>query len=162
MLSTTLLVTDECLRLTRWLRLLGYDAAAQAARPLEALYLRAVNENRTIVTRTRAVHGGELVRVVTLRAHTRTDQLAEVLRALGDAVEDSSAFSRCVRCNTGLEPAEKAAVRTRVPAYVYETQSAFTACAGCGRIYWSATHWQRARAVMADVAARLQSTPRHA
>jgi uncharacterized protein with PIN domain len=139
-----LLVTDECVRVARWLRLMGYDAALAPARPLARLYRQAYNERRAIVTRNRHVGGGALIRVVQLGHTLLEEQLKQLMRELNLTVDADRAFSRCDRCNVELAPIEKAAVHSRVPPYVHQTQDAFRTCPSCHRIYWAATHWQRA------------------
>jgi uncharacterized protein with PIN domain len=39
-------------------------------------------------------------------------------------------------------------VAERVPPYVRRTQSRYSECPACGRIYWAGTHWQRMREVL--------------
>ncbi|MBI2105062.1 MAG: hypothetical protein HYT90_05770 [Candidatus Omnitrophica bacterium] len=143
--SHRLLVTEESGRLARWLRLMGYDVAMGAPRPLAALYRQAYNESRTIITRNRRVQPGRLIRVVHLSSAQLAEQLRQLMRELGLRVEPGQAFSRCDICNVAVEPVEKAAVKDRVPPYVFETQPAFHRCPVCQRVYWAATHYDRAR-----------------
>ena len=147
-----LLVTDESGRLARWLRLMGYDAATSAATPLAVLYQRAVNESRVIVTRNSRVQGGRLVRVLHLERQDLAGQLKQVMRELGLALDADQAFSRCDVCNVGLQAIEKAQVKERVPPYVFQTQEAFHICPSCQRVYWAATHSQRASTFLKTVA----------
>jgi uncharacterized protein with PIN domain len=139
-----LLVTDECGRLARWLRLMGYDTAAASAQPLSALYRKAYSESRIVVTRNRRVKAGCLFRVVYLENHLLAHQLQQLMRELRLAIDTAKTFSRCDRCNVALEPIEKALVTDKVPPYVLQTQETFHVCPSCHRIYWAATHWQRA------------------
>ncbi len=137
------LVTDECARLARWLRLCGYDTALMNARPLSALYRRAYAERRIVVTRNRRVPTSSLVHVVHVQSMQLADQLQQLVRELGLAIDADQALSRCDRCNVEVELIEKALVKDRVPPYVFETQRAFRCCPSCQRIYWMATHCQR-------------------
>ena len=139
-----LLVTDECGRLARWLRLCGYDAAQMPAQPLSDLYRRAYGEGRIVVTRNRRIRAGCLFRVVHLEGQSLEEQLQQVIRELDLLVEATRVFTRCDRCNVAVEPIEKAAVKERVPPYVFQTQQTFHVCPSCHRVYWAATHWQRA------------------
>ena len=145
--SVRFIVTGESARLARCLRLAGYDAADMPARPLAQLYRRAFNESRVVVTRNRNVRPSQLFRIVQLRDRVLEAQLAQLLGELGLAIDEDNAFSRCDRCNVRVEPVEKTAVREHVPPYVFKTQERFHRCPGCGRIYWAATHWQRACAL---------------
>ena len=147
-----MLVTEESGRLARWLRLMGHDAATGAAEPLAALYRRAVNEARVIVTRNGRVQEGRLVRVIHLDRRDLAGQLRQVMRALGLTLDADRAFSRCDVCNVALQAIEKPQVKEQVPPYVFQTQDAFHACPSCRRVYWAATHHQRASAFLKTVA----------
>jgi uncharacterized protein with PIN domain len=140
------LVTDECVRLARWLRLMGHDTALMPARPLSALYSTAYEQSRTIITRTQRVRHSRLFRVVPLEKGTLEAQLRQLIREVPLTVEPARMLSRCDRCNVSVEPIEKSLARAEVPPYVFETQSTFHRCPTCHRIYWSATHEQRIRA----------------
>ena len=130
---------------------MGYDAALMPAQPLTALYRRAVNERRIVVTRNTRVKPGALIRVVTLTSQALKAQLGQLARELRLPLEEAWMFNRCDRCNSDLEPVEKAQVKDRVPPYVFQTQTRFHRCPSCGRIYWAATHWQRAQRFFAQV-----------
>ena len=140
-------MTEECGRLARWLRLLGYDTTWQPAQPVSALYRRAYNESRIVVTRDGRIGASCLFRVIQLTSTDRDAQLQQILQTLRLDVDHARPFSRCDVCNVPVQPIERASVKTRVPPYVYTTQQTFHACPSCQRIYWAATHWQRARAV---------------
>ena len=137
------LVTEESARLARWLRLMGYDAATAGATPLPALYRRAYNEARIVVTRNGRVGTSRLFRVVQLNNQRLEDQLKQVMKELHLSVEPDKAFSRCDVCNVTVDPVEKSLIKDRVPPYVFQTQPAFHQCPSCRRIYWAATHYQR-------------------
>jgi len=123
---------------------MGYDTALQPTNPLSSLYRRAYNERRIVVTRNRRVGASCLFRVVQLTSGELVEQLRQLKQEL--SLSETKAFSRCDVCNIVLQPVEKTQVKPRVPPYVYETQTRFTRCPSCQRIYWPATHYARARA----------------
>lgn len=143
-----LLVTDECGRLARWLRLMGHDVECMAAQPLSALYRRAYDEGRTIITRNHRVRAGQLLPVVRLSQHELQDQLRHVMKQLGLTTRRAMPFTRCDRCNVPVRSVERALVKELVPPYVFETQRAFRRCPSCRRIYWPATHCRRIQEVL--------------
>ena len=138
------LVTDESRRLARWLRLMGFDTeiANGAAKP--ELSLRAHNERRIVVTRNRRIVGGTLFKVVQLASTTLDDQLKQLAQELRLPLDEERLFTRCDRCNVSLDPIERSDVKDRVPPHVHKTQQAFFTCPSCRRVYWAATHWERA------------------
>ena len=149
--SAKFLVTEECGRLARWLRLCGYDTSLAPARPLETLYRMAYNESRIIVTRNRRVRPSSVFRVVQLSSQDLEAQLSQLMQEIHAPIASAKAFSRCDQCNVPVERIEKSLVKERVPPYVFQTQQQFHTCPSCYRIYWPATHWQRARSFLEQI-----------
>ncbi len=86
-------------RLSRWLRLLGYDAAYWRDGSDEELMAAARAEGRLIVTRDRALAGRRGLRALLVAAESLDEQIAEVQAALGGHPEP---FTRCPECNGAL------------------------------------------------------------
>ena len=154
-----LLVTDECGRLARWLRLMGYDASSMTSRPLSVLYRQAYNEGRIIITRNRYVGASGLVRVVQLASTFLEEQLKQLMRDVSLRIDWKKTFTRCDQCNVSIEAVDKSKVAKEVPPYVFKTQQAFHRCPSCRRIYWPATHWQRARRVFERISMETDFVP---
>jgi uncharacterized protein with PIN domain len=135
-------------RVARWLRAYGYDAEYEPALEDRTVVARALAESRVLLTRDadlmrrRVVASGEL-RAVLLESDRVADQLRQVVRELG--LEGDRALSRCLECNVELEPRLKADVLRRLPPHVQATQTTFSECPRCGRVYWPGSHWQRMR-----------------
>jgi uncharacterized protein with PIN domain len=135
-------------RLARWLRAYGYDAAYAPHVDDSQLIGRALAEGRVLLTRDsglmqrRVVVRGSL-RAVLLRSDQVTDQLRQVVGEL--ELAGDRALSRCLECNVELEPRPKQEVTERLPPHVRATQTRFSGCPRCGRVYWPGTHWQRMR-----------------
>jgi len=141
------LVTEECGRLARWLRLMGHDTLLVQRLPFTELYRNAYNEQRIVLTRNRRIGASCLFRVIHLSSPLLEDQLRQVLQELRLPINQEHLFTRCDVCNVPVEPIEKPCVKDRVPPHVYHKQQEFYICPSCHRIYWAASHWQRARAV---------------
>jgi len=141
-------------RLARWLRALGYDASYHARIEDAALVREAAAENRVLLTRDRdllqrrVIQSGS-VRAILIRDDAVTAQLRQVFAELGLDLEQS--LSRCIECNAELVPRDAANVADRVPPFVRRTQTKYSECPGCGRIYWAGTHWQHMREVFAGL-----------
>ena len=138
-------------RLARWLRALGYDASYHARIEDSALVREAAAENRVLLTRDRdltkrrVIQTG-VVRAILIRDDDVTKQLRQVFAELG--LELKEALTRCIECNSELQSRMPATVAERVPPYVRRTQSRYSECPDCGRVYWAGTHWQRMREVL--------------
>jgi uncharacterized protein len=137
--SAPRLLVDAMLgRLVRWLRLMGYDAAYWRDGSDEALIAAAQAEDRLIVTRDRMLAGRRGVRAVLIAAEGLDEQIVEARAALGGA---PAPFTRCSECGGELIDLPRLAARDLVPPYVWQTQTQFSRCVLCGRIYWKGTHW---------------------
>ena len=141
-------------RLARWLRALGYDASYHARIGDAELVREAAAESRVLLTRDRDLTKRRIiqtgaVRAILIRDDEVTAQLRQVFKELG--LELKEALTRCIECNSELEARVASSVAERVPPYVRKTQSRYSECPGCGRIYWAGTHWQRMREVLAGL-----------
>jgi uncharacterized protein with PIN domain len=131
--------------LAKWLRILGHDVAYFRRIEDDDLVALAARERRTILTRDRRLTQRRAARdnVLLIRSQALEEQIAQVLRERHLQIESGRPLGRCLRCNTRNENVPRSAVRDRVPVYVYRTQTRFTRCARCDRIYWRATHVSR-------------------
>ena len=143
-------------RLTTWLRAMGFDTVFAGHAADGELVERALREGRIIVTKDRRLLERRLITQGVLQAVAITaDHLEDQLRELGRHVHLEgyrSDFTRCLECNVLLEPVERRQVRDLVPPYVFETQSTFSRCPSCGRVYWAGTHWHHMRGLLENVA----------
>jgi len=126
-------------RLARWLRVLGMDVEYERDIDDDILIKRAISGDRIILTRDTLIVRRRLLkgRFFFIKNDHIEDQLREVLGRFG--FEEKKFFSRCLLCNLPLDVLAKEAARGRVPVYVFKTQSSFSTCRGCGRIYWQGT-----------------------
>jgi uncharacterized protein with PIN domain len=144
-------------RLARWLRIAGYDTRYDAQVEDSDLVRTALEEERFVLTRDRALpQEWSVPDVLVLDSEDPLEQLREVV----DRFEldwRTRAFSRCSRCNALVEPAELRECADRVPKGVLVQRVALARCPGCGRLYWEGSHTERMRRVLART---LGSSPR--
>ncbi|MGH7771739.1 MAG: Mut7-C RNAse domain-containing protein [Candidatus Binatia bacterium] len=136
-------VADKMLgRLAKWLRIIGQDVTYGPHLSGYGLIRTARREGRLILTRDRSVAKKNPPDYLLIQSDQFREQLKQVILACRlDPLKD--ALTRCVECNTLLEPIAKMAVQEKVPPYVFSTQERFSFCQGCQRIYWPATHQQK-------------------
>lgn len=152
-------VVDTMLgRLARWLRAMGYDTLYLGPADDRRLLQLASSEDRILLTR-----DGKLARLAgalgcLIRADQLDRQLAEAVEKLSLAPQNSAWLSRCLECNALLEPRPKATLNGLVPEYVFATQSEFTGCPGCGKIYWAGSHADRMLARLTRILDRKRRT----
>jgi len=131
--------------LGKWLRLLGYDCAAESGLFGRRLLELAVAERRWILTRNLRFTG-DMPLFLLSRADIHLvvnerlpDQLREVVERF--SLEPSAfVFTRCLVCNEPLLVTAKSHAAHTVPPAVFEREDQFWRCSRCGRIYWQGSH----------------------
>lgn len=143
--------------LARWLRVLGLDTTYDPDWDDPELADMAAREDRTLLTRDRRLVERRLVRDrhLLVASEVVDRQVRQVLEefALEPTTEDL--FSRCLRCNAPLAPADPEEARRHVPPFVARTHDSFHRCPGCRRIYWRASHVRRMRKRLARMGVEL-------
>ena len=133
-------------KLARWLRLIGYDTTLLRQKDDAQMIRIALGENRVILTKDAEFMKRRLVTNGSLKTvHIEQDdpklQVREVVKTLALDYHFKP-FSLCLECNEVLVARDKENVKNLVPAHVFETQSRYTQCPACHRVYWPGTHWQ--------------------
>jgi len=133
-------------KLARWLRLIGYDTLLFKQKNDRQMIKTALSEDRVILTkdtqfvRRRLVTNGKL-KAILIKQDDSKLQVQEVVKTL-NLNYNFKPFSLCLECNRVLIARDKEEVQNLVPAHVFETQTQYTECPACHRIYWQGTHWQ--------------------
>jgi uncharacterized protein with PIN domain len=145
-------------KLARWLRLIGYDTVLLKQKDDAQMIMIALVENRVILTKDAQFMKRRVVANGTLKTlHIEEDnhevQVQEVVETLS-LDYDYRPFSRCPECNRALAARDKEDVKDLIPVRVFETQTQYTQCPACHRIYWRGTHWQAMGKKLKDLQAR--------
>lgn len=132
-------------KLTKWLRLLGFDTFYDANIEKDRLIHNVISDDRTLLTRNTQLIKMRILRdrSFLIKSDLYKEQLVEVLRHF-NLCRAIQPFSRCLLCNEELIEVNKEDVEEKVPPYVFSTQESFSTCLHCKRIFWSATHVQHA------------------
>ena len=131
-------------KLAKWLRIAGYDVLYSTNIDDDSLIRIGLQDGRVVLTRDthiprrRVVANGEL-KVILIKYDKFQDQLQQVAQTLNLDLK-AHPLSRCLRCNQPLVSTPKEKVKNMVPPYVFKTQSHFSQCPTCRRIYWQGTH----------------------
>jgi len=145
-LRVTRFVADAHLGgLAHLLRLTGFDTLYDNRFRDEEVERLALEQQRIVLTRDRELlkrrgisHG------CYVHALHSEQQLREVFGRL-DLGRTARPFTRCLSCNAPLHPVEKVRIGGLLPPGVCERYQRFSACEGCGRVFWEGTHWRRMR-----------------
>ncbi|MFO7773639.1 MAG: Mut7-C RNAse domain-containing protein [Dehalococcoidia bacterium] len=145
-METKFIVDNNVGKLARWLRLIGYDTLLFKQKDDSSMINVALNEDRVILTKDtefmkrRLVTNGK-VKALLIEQDDPRSQIRGVAKAL-QLDYHFRPFSLCLECNEPLLPRSKEEVQSLVPPHVFETQTQYTECPACHRVYWQGTHWR--------------------
>jgi len=128
-------------RLAKWLRLLGADVLTEPTLGGSELLALAREQSRIVLTRDKRLRLAH--DVLFIESNFFRDQIVQVLRKYPFDLTER-AFTRCSECNSVLKRVGRELVARRVPPFVFASHEEFALCEGCGRVYWDATHVERA------------------
>ena len=139
---TQFAVDHMLVKLGKYLRILGYDAAWAPAVPTQELILQANREGRVFCTRNRRIahEYPPPDRLLELASDDPVNQLRQVIDVCR-LDPQARLFSRCIRCNRELYPVPaKELVRDLVHPHVYARHDRFYRCPACGTVFWRGSH----------------------
>jgi uncharacterized protein with PIN domain len=130
-------------RLTKWLRLLGFDTRYEPELAGKK-FIETLEKDRILLTRTRRIQSQFASRqLIFVESDHLAQQLNQIFRELNLKASQTRPFSRCLQCNAPIAVVEKASILGRVPDYIFETHDRFQKCPECDRIYWPGSHTRR-------------------
>lgn len=130
-------------KLAVYLRMLGFDALYRSDFGDDELASAAAAEGRALLSKDRRLLARpEIMRGYAVREKEPRLQLVEVGHRF-DLGSSISPFTRCFRCNIVLAQVSKEDILDSLPPEVRRSFDEFRRCAGCGRIYWKGSHYQR-------------------
>jgi uncharacterized protein with PIN domain len=142
-------------RLTRNLRLLGFDVAYRQNADDRQLLEVMARENRALLTRDRHLLMHAIVQHgYWPRSQSADEQTIEVLRRF-DLSELIAPFTRCLRCNTPLEEAAKAEILDKLEPLTKIHYDQFRRCPGCKQIYWPGSHFPKLQKRIEEIRLRV-------
>jgi uncharacterized protein with PIN domain len=138
-------------RLAEHLRLLGFDTAYTNDADDHELAAESASAGRWLLTRDR----GLLMRAIVthgylVRSETPRLQALEVVRRF-DLFDEVAPFTRCARCNAGLEPVDKAEIAHQLEPGTRRDHDTFVRCTGCAQLYWQGSHAPALRAFVDEI-----------
>jgi uncharacterized protein with PIN domain len=139
------LLCDEMLvQLGHWLRAAGYDTLVAHRRAQDrSLVARAMIDDRVLLTRDHKLC--EIRDAARCAILLHGEGIEEWVREITPRLEIdwlARPFSRCLVCNTLLQPAPDLA-RGRLPQAVLETVDPINYCRQCDKLYWAGGHVRR-------------------
>ncbi|WP_029895862.1 Mut7-C RNAse domain-containing protein [Desulfohalovibrio reitneri] len=144
------LVDKNVGKLATLLRLIGHDAAYAEETPDPEIAAWAETEQRIVLSKDHRllkrarIHHGRLVRAV-----QPADQLKEIAALYG--LSAAPAFTRCLKCNTPLQPVDKQDILHRLEPKTKRYFHSFHICPECNQIYWPGSHTKRMRELLEEL-----------
>jgi hypothetical protein len=135
-------------KLTRWLRLLGYDVEYSNKMDDAQLIRVAKKERGILLTRDLELYQQATAKGVDafyLEGKTEAEKLAHLAKRFNIKLEIDMATSRCTKCNTKVKPTSKEKVADKVGKSTFSYYNEFWECPKCGQIYWQGAHWTKIR-----------------
>lgn len=130
-------------KLSKSLRLLGFDTHYQTDYDDQTIAGIAARHNRVILTRDIGLLKLKIVQWgYWLRSQNSEKQLAEVL-AYYNLKSKIQPFTRCLICNGLLQNVPKEAVQTHLPPKTKIYFQEFHQCQTCSRVFWKGSHYAR-------------------
>lgn len=130
-------------KLAQKLRLLGFDTLFRNHYDDNDIVTDAAKQNRIILTRDIGVlKHSAVTHGYFIRNDDPKKQLAEVIERL-QLQNHFRPFSRCSVCNSQMKLVDKSKVQDKLYADTLEMYDEFWQCAGCKKVYWEGSHYDR-------------------
>jgi uncharacterized protein len=147
----TFLLDNHLGKLTRYLRMLGFDCLYDPQDGDDTLARKAEETGRILLTRDRQLLMRKIIRRgYWVRSREPASQVAEIVHRFGlyDRVRP---FHRCLHCNGDLVPVAKRDVIERLEPLTRRYYHEFHICQGCGQVYWPGSHFERMQVLVRQV-----------
>ena len=145
-------------KLTRSLRLLGFDIAYDPQAQDRQLLSIMESENRALLTRDRRLLMHAVVQTgYSPRSQNAHEQTIEVIRRF-DLFDSIAPFTRCLRCNASLQKVAKVNVIEKLEPLTKIYYEEFRRCMGCGQIYWAGSHFSKLQERLEEIRAQFSTT----
>lgn len=139
-------IVDKMLgRLTKWLRLFGYDTVYFTGDKDSELVFESIRQQRVLLTRDNGISKRKPFKVIFIKSEKLFEQIEQLKNGLNLKIDEEKIFTRCVECNTLVEKIEKEKVKNMVPLFIFETHNDFSYCSNCQKTYWQGSHIELAR-----------------
>jgi len=146
-------------KLSRWLRILGYDVKYSTELTDEELMEAATAEGRILLTRDQELFKratSHNVVAVLIEGSSEPENLAKFASLFHLRLDIDVSVSRCPKCNEQVIPVSKEEVSEEIPEKTAKHYRDFWRCPKCKQVYWQGSHWKRIRATLSQ-AKRLTS-----
>lgn len=140
-------------KLAKYLRMLGFDTKYRNDIGDNEIINVALRENRIILTRDKPLLKSKLLtHGYYVRATEKHAQLREVVQKF-DLYSQFKPFTRCMTCNSALEPISHFKVRDKVAPSILRDFNTFYCCKKCDKVFWKGSHFEKMEAFILSLLA---------
>ena len=131
-------------KLSKLLRIIGFDTLYYRDAEDEKLVELAIKENRQILTRKTSFRNRNDIRnqLFFICENNPMKQLQEVKKHYGIKIHSHKVFTLCLICNQRLKEISAEFAKDRVPDYIANTEKMFSMCPYCKRVFWKGSHYE--------------------
>jgi len=135
-------------KLTRWLRMIGYEATYLKNYEDGKLLSLAKRDSLTLLTSDRELYRTAASRGIEsflVRGRTEAERLAALADRYKLNLRIDTTVSRCPVCGSPLREAPRDEVEDAVPPATFKVHQTFWVCNNpeCGKVYWQGSHWKK-------------------
>jgi len=135
-------------KLTRWLRILGYDVKYSSKIEDQELIVLSTKEKRILLTRDLQLYRQATAKGIDsfyFEAEATDERLAQLGKRYSLNLRIVMKKSRCPICNVKVKPISKEQAALKVEPNTLKNYDEFWKCPKCGKIYWQGAHWKGIR-----------------
>jgi hypothetical protein len=129
-------------RLSRFLRMLGFDTVYSSSFTPKELVERSNAENRILLSKSyRLTHHPEVRRACLIRSSDPEEQITDMIDRLHLAGL-SKPFTRCLNCNSELRQVTKPDITHQLQPKTAKYYNEFLRCPSCDLLFWEGSHYE--------------------
>ncbi len=144
-------------KLTRFLRILGFDTLYFKDTNDDELLTISQKDNRILITRDRELHQRAIkmnIKSILITETNLENQLSQITSKLNISLNLDTAETRCPLCNTKLEQVSKYEIKNKIPEKIFTLHEEFWICKKCDKIYWIGSHWKSINRTISSITSR--------
>jgi len=135
-------------KLSRWLRMIGYDTVYANNSSDQELLSLAKRNSLTLLTSDEELYRIAIAKGLEsflIEGRNEPERLANLAQRFNLNLRIKVEVSRCPVCNGPLKQVQRNAVKGRVPPATFKLYRTFWLCNNpeCAKVYWQGSHWKR-------------------
>ena len=135
-------------KLTRWLRMMGYEATYLNNYGDRDLLSIAKRDSLTLLTSDQELYRTALGRGIEsflVEGRTEAERLAALAERYKLDLQIDTKISRCPVCGALLKETPNSQVKDLVPPATFKVYQTFWVCSNpeCHKVYWQGSHWKK-------------------